>query len=214
MALWQFITFSGLIGAVLLYTGVITRRLGRAEARLSEIEATLLAKAHTVDSAPAPAAATKPQVPDNPENRGAYLTLRDLRVRSEQRAIQGIRETPKRRSDELMAAIFERRHAPATGSEPLNLPTMRAVSADSTPTSLERHDAPASEPLNLPTMRTTSEEPEATSSEGREARGTHIGTESPSADRRPSDDSVAQKERDTVLFLSTQRRRRRARLGY
>src|SRR6185437_12879218 len=167
MALWEIITFSVLIGALLVYAGLITRRLSRAEGRLNTIEETLLAKSQSAEPDGTPAPEPKLQVPDGQDGRGIYLTLRDLRARSEQRAVKG--------------------------QDALSLPTMHTVSRDST---------------DLPTMRAGSGAPEATPPESHEAPRTHGEEQGPPDHPPPEDDSIARKNRNTVLFLSTQRRRR------
>ena len=151
MALWQFITLAVLIGTLLVYASVITRRLGGVNTRLNRIEEALLAKSPAIVSAAPRSAEVRTETSVGSERRGSYLTIRDLRA-----------------------------------SEPLDLPSMRAVSEDSAATSLEDSEAPA----------------------------TNSGPENPPDDHPPTDDSAAKKNRDMMLFLSNQRRRRRARLGY
>ena len=293
MALWQFITFTALLGALLVYAGVITRRLGCADARLNRIEEALLAKSGSIESADTRATEARPEVASrasqanpevatraneaNPEvssgkeGRRGYLTIHDLRARSEQlnsraarsssrnsvavperrdalKAMRGLMESPgttpegnsvvissesreaPATSSELVnpptmgavngdfeaAVSLESREAPATSSEPLNLPTMGAVNGDSEAASLESRDAPAtnSEPVNLPTMEVANGDSEAASLESRDASATNSDRQSPPRHRPVSDDSVAKKNRDIAVFLSNQRRRRRARLGY
>jgi hypothetical protein len=51
-------------------------------------------------------------------------------------------------------------------------------------------------------------------SESHAALPTNSGRQSPPTLRPPEEDSVAKKNREMALFLSNQRRRRRARLGY
>ena len=83
MVLWQFITFTVLIGALVVYTSVIARRLGRANARLSRIEEALLVTSRPGGFADPRAAESESEVSNN-EGRAGYLTIRDLKVRSEQ----------------------------------------------------------------------------------------------------------------------------------
>jgi hypothetical protein len=158
VALWQFVTFTLLIGALLVCLSVIIRRLGCADARLNRIEEALLAKFRSIDSTDTRAADAKPEVSAGQEGGGDYLTMRDLRQLSSR--------------------------------------TTRSGSSGSTIAVSERRD------FVLP------------SSEIRDASPTGGGRPSPLSYDPPSDDSVAKKNRDMMLFLSNQRRRRRARLGY
>lgn len=227
MVLWQFITFVVLIAALLVYTSVITLRLGRADARLKRIEEALLFLSRSSESADSGVAEVTPppEVSDEKEVRGGYLTLRDLRVRSEQmssrttrpdirnpaaeleksaviQTADGLAQPPPVRqvSSESTTSGMESGDAPATTSEPPSLPIMEAISEEPAATSQERHDEPAagSEPSSLP-------DAEAMNAENNEAP----------PDQPPSpDDSVAKKNQQTLLFLSSQRRRRRERLGH
>jgi hypothetical protein len=78
VALWQVITFTVLIGALLVYLSVSIRRLGCADARLKRTEEALLAKIRSIESAETRAAEAKPEVSSGLEGRD-YLTIRDLR---------------------------------------------------------------------------------------------------------------------------------------
>jgi hypothetical protein len=85
MALWQFTVIAVLMGALLVHTSFLTLKMGRASAALKRIEATLLSKGEVVTPAPtAPVEATQPLEPTDMEDSTApYLTIRDLKVRSE-----------------------------------------------------------------------------------------------------------------------------------
>jgi hypothetical protein len=239
MALWQFITLAVLIGALLVCAIVIARRLGLADARLTRIEATLLAKSGSIDSGDVPAAEVKPEVSDGKEVRGNYLTIRDLRARSEQlssgaspssswssfaerRKALKARDEPLSSPDtrplevDSVPTSLEGQDALVASSEPPSLPTMEAVSEESAATILESPQAQAtsSEPLNPPTLEAVSEESAATSLDSHEAPATNSEQQSPPGNPPPSDDAAAKKELETVLFLRNQRRRRRARLGF
>jgi hypothetical protein len=87
MALWQFTVIAVLMGALLVHTSFLTLKPGRASAALKRIEAALLSKGEVVTPAPtAPVEATQPLEPtDMEESIARYLTIRDLKVRSERR---------------------------------------------------------------------------------------------------------------------------------
>jgi hypothetical protein len=240
MVLWQFITFTVLIGAVVVYAGVITRRLGCANARLNRIEEALLATSRPIDFADARAAESKPEV-SSEEGRVGYLTIRDLKVRSEQlrsrathsssRNSVGVSESQaalKTRSEQassrdtrplnvnsVPASLVSQ--APVdTSSEPLSSAVMQPLSDDSVGTGLDSR-APmetSSEPLSSVSAGSTNGDSVADSSQSRDAPETTSEQQSPPGHRPPSEDSAATKNRDALLFLSNQRRRRRARLGY
>jgi len=137
MALWQFITVIALVGALVVLAGVIARKLGLANARLTRIEEALLARSLPIDAADLSAAEAKPEVPGEKEVRGPYLTLRDLRARSEQlsspasassgwNCVTERGEAPTTTSGEQPG--LERPPVLATDSEPLSLPTLEPVS--------------------------------------------------------------------------------------
>ena len=50
MTLWQFVTFTVLIAALLVYAMVIARRLGRVDVRFKRIEEALLEKSRSLAS--------------------------------------------------------------------------------------------------------------------------------------------------------------------
>ena len=87
MALWQFTVIAVLMGALLVHTSFLTLKMGRASAALKRIEAALLSKGEVITPAPAaPVEATQPLEPTDMEDSAAhYLTIRDLKVRSERR---------------------------------------------------------------------------------------------------------------------------------
>jgi hypothetical protein len=155
VALWQFVTFTVLIAALLVYAMVIARRLGRVDVRFKGIEEALLEKSRSIHSADTRAVEAKPQVSDGQEDGGGYLTMRELRQ-------LGSRGGPVRIGSQSPSTV------------------------NSVPTIFESRDAPA----------------------------TNSGRQSPAGCDPPGDDSDAKRNRDMMLFLSNQRRRRRARLGY
>lgn len=197
MAFWQFITFIVLIGSLLGYASVISRRLGRADARLNRIEEALLAKTRSFELADALAAEAKPVVAGAQERHGGHLTIRDLRQLSSRTSVG---------SGEVLTTPGEQLCAHGTPS----------LTVNPVPPSLQNSDAPAtsSELLNLLTVGAVSGDPTATSLQGGDAQATISGQQGPTVYPPPSNDSVADKNRDLLLFLSAQRRRRRARLGY
>jgi hypothetical protein len=79
MFLWQFITFTGLIGALVVYSSMITRRLGAANTRLIRIEEVLIGLNHSVNLPDIRAA--KSDVSNNADRAG-FLTVRDLKAGS------------------------------------------------------------------------------------------------------------------------------------
>jgi hypothetical protein len=198
MALWQFTVIAVLMGALLAQTSFLTLRVSRAHAALKRIEAALLAKVEVVTPPLAePVEATPPpELTDMEDNAARYLTIRDLKVRSEQRR-------------SLATASLERPNAPDVSGRFASLLFGRDKNEDSVPTSVpassESSDAP-----NTSAEAST----EAPSSEGVDAP--NASTEPPHSPASPTvnDDTVEQKERDALLFMSSQRRRRRARQGY
>jgi hypothetical protein len=284
MVLWQFITFTVLIGALVVYASVIARRLGRANARLSRIEEALLVTSRPGGFADSRVAESESEAPNN-EGRAGYLTIRDLKVRSEQ-----LRSRATHSSTRNSAAVPESRDALRTRSEqasphgtrPLNVDsvpksvdspapvetsgaalsvlTVEAVRDDSGGTSLESRDAlvATSEQLSWPIMRPEGGEPPsvpamqvavsddsgATSSESRApvetsselssslgvdpANGISVDKTSESGDALdtaggqqsspshcpPGEDPIEEKNRNALLYMSNQRRRRRAHPGY
>jgi hypothetical protein len=315
MVLWQFVSFTVLIGALVVYASVIARRLGRANARLSRIEEALLVTSRPGGFADPRAAESESEVSNN-EGRAGYLTIRDLKARSEQPRARATHSSarnsaavPESRDalkttrgpkpnlprgatpeGELVAMRAESREALRTRSEqasphgtrPLNvdsvptsvdspapvetsgetlsLLTVQAVRDDSGGTSLESRDAPVAigeqlswpimrpeggEPPSVPTMQVAvSDDSEATSleshapvetsgelssslgidpangisvaktSESGDALDTGDGPQSPPSHCPPSEDPIAKKNRDALLYMSIQRRRRRAHPGY
>jgi hypothetical protein len=271
MVLWQFITFTVLIGAFVVYASVIARRLGCANARLSRIEEALLVTSRPVGFADSRAADPESTVSDN-EGRAGYLTIRDLKVRSEQhrarsshsstrssvvvpesrdalRATRGPKfsrgATPER--GDLVAMSSGSHEALRTRSEQESPHGTRPLNVESVPASVDGPAAPvetSDETLNLLTAEVVRDNSEATSSESRapvetsselssslgvdpangnsvakiaesgEALDTTGGRQNPPSHCPPSEDLVAEKNRDALLYLSNQRRRRRAHPGY
>jgi hypothetical protein len=243
MAFWQLTTFAILIGALLVYASLITRRLASVDARLRKIEETVLAMSASIDSADAPAAEVESELSSGGTGgRGGYLTMRDLRISAEQQSSRAIRsgswnpflaraqcDTSATSSEPLSlpnmeaesggptTASLESYEAPATSDEPLNLPTMLIESGDSALRSFEGDGALAtsSEPPDFPNMQAAeSGDPTTVSLESSDAPQASSESQSPPDDRAPSDDSSAKKDEDTALFLTNQRRRRRSRRGY
>ena len=214
MALWQFITFAILIGALLMYAGIIARRLALADARLTRIEEALLARSQSIDSGDTVAAEAQPEVSAGKEARGPYLTLRDLRARSEELSSRARREALDAQEEESGSA--ESSDALAGSNESLSLPVLEPVSEDTAGASLEIPDVPtpSSDPLSPPSMEPVSEESAATILENPEALAASSEEQSPPAHDAPSDDALPEKNSDTVLLLRNQRRRRRKRLGF
>lgn len=136
MALWQFTVIAVLMGALLVHTSFLTLRIGRANAALKRIEDALLAKVEAVTPAPvAPVEATPPlELTDMEDSAARYLTIRDLKVRSEQRRSQ-------------VTASLERPAAPDMSGKFASLLFGRDKSEDtplvsSVPVSSESSDAP------------------------------------------------------------------------
>jgi hypothetical protein len=127
-ALWQFAVIAVLIGALLIYVGILTRRVGITNATLKRIEAALLAAdavkgaspgttAQAVETAPAgetvaageEGAQTPEAVVQAPEaarpreaavtDTGSYLTLRDLKVFARAAAASEENSAPRRKPE-------------------------------------------------------------------------------------------------------------------
>jgi hypothetical protein len=189
VALWQFIALLVLIGSLLVYASVITHRLGRVNARLNRIEA-LLANSRTIGSAETRAS-------------GGHLTIRDLRQLSSGATRYGSGSS---------SAVSERRDALKTTPD---LMSSRGATAErGGSVGLGSAKGEALKAHREQAMNAMSEDPAATILESRDAHATNSGPQGPAACRPPRDDSVAMTSRDMTLFLSAQRRRRRARLGY
>ena len=189
MALWQFVSIAVLIGALLVYAGILTSRIGRTNAALKRIEEALVVRnVHVMPATGAPEA--MPALDASSRSDAArYLTIRDLKGRSEilnSRATRSVR----------------------TASDPEN-----EVAVATNPGSRDAVDTSGELPSSHAT-RSESGEPVAASSQNSDALNTDGELPSSSATLRVTDDSVAKKERDALLFLMNQRRRRRARQGY
>ena len=148
MALWQFTVIAVLMGALLVHTSFLTLRVGRANAALKRIEAALLAKVEAVTPAPvAPVEATPPlELTDMEDSAARYLTIRDLKVRSEQRRSQATasleRPAAPDMSGKFASLLFGRRTSdnPVTaGAESNGASNAEALgtSADELNTSIE-----------------------------------------------------------------------------
>jgi hypothetical protein len=236
VALWQFLTLTVLIGALLVYARIIDRRLARADSRLNRIEDDLLLKSRSIDSADARAAKAKDGVSGDQQRRGGYLTMRDLRrlsssgtcssiqssisdseARDTLKATRGLRSSsgavPQRRGSVAISA--DSGEALTACGDQLSSHAARPLTNNAIPTRLERLDAPptARDPLNL-TIEALSGDSAATTLGSHDAPRENRGWHGPHGCGPTGDDSVARKNRDMALFLSNQRRRRRARLGY
>jgi hypothetical protein len=271
MVVWQFITLSVLIGALLVYVGLIARRLGLADTRLHRIEEALSAQSRSVETVVERMAEAKPEAVEGKEGRGGYLTLRDLRAQGEQGSWRGAdsggrgsgaaaerREGDRRRGERLSsrdrrgrpkveaapgvpaggdsaaASLEVVAEATALSSEGPSVPTaevvssveppsaetpsLAALSGESAHTSLEqaeRSEEPLeknSEPAPLRGTEPMSEHSAATILEVSDAPAIGVEQQNPPADRSDDEDSVDKEDRERALFLSAQRRRRRARL--
>ena len=207
MALWQFITFTVLIGALLVCTSVITRRLGRANTRLKRVEEILLANSRSIGSADTRAAEAKAEVSAGQEGRGGYLTIRDLRAPS-----SGATGSSSQNS----GAVSARGDALKTTPGRMTLPTLTAERGGTVPIRSQSGEPlkARSEQLSSQGARPLAVTSVPTLSESRSSPATNSGRQSPPGDRPPRDESVEKKNREMTLFLMSQRRRRRARLGY
>jgi hypothetical protein len=184
MALWEFLVIAALIGVLLAFVGFLTSRIGRMSAALQRIEAMLLMKSEPV--VPAEMAAPAPEVTGTGEQSGRYLTMRDLKVRSE----------------------LQRLHATNTDSESIDPIIARRRSETGNPFAgrLESSEAPG------PTGETESSV--AASSTSHETVEAVAELPSSPATSAVNKDSVTRKEQDAWLILNSQRRRRRTRYGY
>lgn len=212
MALWQFIVIAVLIAALLVYASVLTRRVGRTNAALKRIEEALLVTGGLI----APAAAGAADAMRSPEVSGKgdaarYLTIRDLRVRSDPRNSHATRSnsedcvpiSPESRERSRRIGLMS---SPATRPENENCVAASLDSRDALNTSSELPSVHASRGENGNSV--------ASSSESSDALNTSGELPSSPATRPMNGDSVAKKNRDALLILMSQRRRRRARQGY
>jgi hypothetical protein len=213
MALWQFTVIAALMGALLAYTGVLTNRIGRANAALRRIEDALLLKdGLTVPAATAiataPTETTPPPEPtDMEDNAAPYLTIRDLKVRSEQRRA-------------LATASSESPNAPDMSGRFASLLFGRGKNEDPAAATSEGGDTPTAnaappvEPPGLDAHPVETEDSVAASLESRDVLNTSEELTQAPVTRTMDEDSVEQREREALLFQSNQRRRRRARQRY
>jgi hypothetical protein len=171
MALWQFTVIAVLMGALLVHTSFLTLRVGRASAALKRIEAALLAKGEVVTPAPVapPVEPTPPlELTDMEDSAARYLTIRDLKVRSEQQRAEatagalsarrsGSTATPDM-SGKFASLLFGREkseNAVLVGSAPVSLEgsdapdiSTEAPTNSGTPTRTETPSFPTSQPDN------------------------------------------------------------------
>jgi hypothetical protein len=208
MALWQFIVIAVLIGALLVYAGVLANRIGCTNATLKRIEEALL-----VTDGPMRHAATRAaEVARSPEVSGidgdaSYLTIRDLKVSS---------RVTRSSSEKSVAMSPESRDALKMRIELMSSPGSRPANGNPIATSSESRDAlsTSGELLSSPGTFAANENPIATSSESRDALSTSSEPPSSPGTCAVNGDLVAKKKRDALLILGSQRRRRRAREGY
>jgi hypothetical protein len=241
VALWQFITFtvliSVLIGAILVYASIIARRLGCANARLHEIEEALNAMDRRVYSPDTAATEPKSEVSGGLHGRGRLLTIGDLRQMSSGAArssgptsvvgseARGASNTPRGPMKLPSTTPIGRGGSVAIGSESsealracgeeLSSPGASALTGNSVPPILASRAAPLASSELLSVLTLDAGDSVATTSAILDTGATNCDRKCPPPSHcPPSDDSAARKERDMALFLSNQRRRRRARLGY
>jgi hypothetical protein len=232
MALWQFTTFTVLIGALIVYAAVITRRLSLADARLTRMEEALqfLPRSGSVNPANAGTSTAEAaqadseiseifQKPEGPAQSEA-LAVPELPEMSAKPQISP--EEEARRVYLTMRDLRARREQRASRS---SRPAPVAVPVPEAPEALK----PTPEPTQ-PTPPTHSPDPipaeradaAATMLENSAAPVTNTEPQSSSEpdDRPPNDDATAaaaaaaKKNQEILVFLSAQRRRRRARMGY
>lgn len=213
MALWQFLVFALLIGTLLAYVSVLTRRVGCTNARLKRIEETLLVLERLLRHADTRAGESRPS-PEvfSGDRRAAYLTLRDLKAGSELLSSRPSRS----RNEKTIATTPVSRHAPKTHSEPVSSAGARHMSGDSAATSSETRQElkRTTEPRSSPSTRPALGNSVAAGSQSRAPAETS-SEPSGSPTTRPANDSAAKRDRDALfIMMSSQRRRRRAREGY
>jgi hypothetical protein len=212
MALWQFTVIAVLMGALLVHTSFLTLRIGRANTALKRIEAALLAKGEVVTPAPtAPVEATQPlELTAMEDSAARYLTIRDLKVSSE---LQRSHAT----------ASLEIPDAPDMNGKFASLFFGRDKRENSVPASSESIDAPNTSTeapdtsTETPTLHASQSENENSVAAGSETGDApNASTEPPHSAASPTiaEETVEQEERDALLFMSSQRRRRRARQGH
>ena len=184
MALWQFQVFAALIGAVLVYTSILARRVGCTNARLKRIEEAVLELDGLLRHANTRAGAATPhREVFSGDGRAAYLTIRDLKARSELLSSRATRSS----NENSIAITPVSRNALKRSSKPLSSPGTRSAHGDSVAMDSESRGAleTGSEPTSSPRTRSATGE---------------------SAAKRDRD--------ALFIILSSQRRRRRAREGY
>jgi hypothetical protein len=210
MVFWQFITFTVLIGALVVYASVIARRLGRANARLSRIEEALLVTSRPGGFADPRAAESESEVSNN-EGRAGYLTIRDLKARSEQLRSRATHSSTRNSvaAPETRDAL-KRTRGPklSRGATPERGDSVAMSSESRAPveTSGELSSSLGIDPANGISVAKTSESSDALDTTG--------GQQSPPSHCPPSEDPTAKKNRNALLYMSNQRRRRRAHPGY
>ena len=232
MVIWQFMALAILIGAFVAYASVITRRLGYTNARLRRIEEALISTSRALELA-----AESKAKGSNKEHSAGYLTVRELKVMNEQRKSRATHSSGRDAAGAsesgnvpktTRAPKRSRRAAPAElgdlvkmGSESRARETGN-MRANSVPTFLTSH-APAEtvgEPLDLSALQTMTDDSDAMSSESRDA-AVPVGEPrsgpilqpaggGPPSGRSTIKDSAAKRNQDALLYLSNQRRRRRA----
>jgi hypothetical protein len=214
MALWQVIAIAvlvviaALIGTLLIYARVLTNRIGSTNATLKRIEEALLATDRVTEHAPTTAAepmqsieaAQAPQSPEASvsadvsvshevsvkEDGAGYLTLRDLKVIA--RAVD-----PDRQS--AVAIDSESRDSLSTSGDALRTSDQPLVAATSLPVNEVSGDS----------VSASAETPDALNMSGEVQNSPDSSAESA--------DAIEKRDRDALVVLNTQRRRRRARAG-
>jgi hypothetical protein len=205
VALWQFITFTILLGALFIYARVIGRRLGCVDVRLKRIEEALTAKLRSLDPADTRADEAEPDIFGGQEGRRDYLTIRDLRQLSSRAT---------RSSTPNSITVPTRRDVLKTTSGPRTSSGAGRGSSVAIASEIGRALRVRVEQLSSHGTHPLAGHSVPTSLEGRDAPVTNSGLQNPPDFRPPSEDSVAKRNRDMILFFCNQRRRRRARLGY
>jgi hypothetical protein len=142
------------------------------------------------------------------DSAAPYLTIRDLKIRSEQQRSQA-------------TASLERPAAPDMSGRFASLLFGRDKSEDAVPASTEAPNTRTETP-SLPASQPEIGNPASVENENAVAFSS-ASPDAPSASTEPphspasptvNEDTVEQREREALLFQSNQRRRRRARQGY
>jgi hypothetical protein len=202
MALWHFVVTTVLLGTLLVYTSILTRRIGRINAALERVEVALLASdrgAHPATIAVAPT--RSPEVSGKHGDAG-YLGIRNLKGGTE---LPSSRATPFPGGDAVSMSP-ESRNALTLRFDLISSPG--TVPVDETPVRASRG---RDDTLNMtPALVIPAPSPVAASSATCETPNTHSELPSSPGTQPASGDASERRHRDTLLYLSNQRRRRRA----